>query len=162
MSGTVEMSGENPGGNCLLCTMEEADETSVVFRDDLWAAEIVPGYEVPGWFILRVRRHAERLTGLGDDELDAFGYRARDLVSAVTQVTGAPATYLLVFGESYPHFHMLIAARGEQVPADRRTSDILKLRSEQADPAAARRLLPAVRAAYAVSGRPGFRKGISP
>ena len=41
--------------DCLLCTMETADETSVVFRDPLWAAEVVPGYDVPGWFILRVR-----------------------------------------------------------------------------------------------------------
>ena len=47
-----------------------------MFRDDLWAAEIVPGYDVPGLFILRARRHAERLTGLDDGELAAFARRA--------------------------------------------------------------------------------------
>lgn len=73
-----------------------------MFRDDLWAAEIVPGYDVPGWFILRARRHAERLTGLDDGELAAFARRARDLIASVTEVTCAPATYLLVFGENYP------------------------------------------------------------
>jgi diadenosine tetraphosphate (Ap4A) HIT family hydrolase len=133
---------------CLLCSMEDADPGNVVFRDEWWAAEIVPGYEVPGWFILRARRHAERITGLNTEELAGFAYRARDLVAAVTRVTGAPATYLLVFGENYAHFHALITARGEQVPADRRGGNILQLRSEKADPGAAARLVPAVRNAY--------------
>jgi len=137
--------------------MDEADGDVVVFRDELWAAEIVPGYEVPGWYILRVRRHAERITGLDDDELGTFSYRARDLVAAVTEVTGAEATYLLVFGENYPHFHVLVAPRGADVPPERRGGDIVKLRLEHPDPAGARRLLPAVRAAYArAAGRTGM------
>ena len=134
---------------CLLCTMEDADETSVVFRDPLWAAEIVPGYDVPGWLILRSRRHAERITGLDDEELSSYGRRARDLVAAVTEVTGAPATYLLVFGENYPHFHALIAPRGNDVPPDRRAGNILQLRADRADLAAAGKLVPPMRSAYA-------------
>ena len=97
---------------CLLCELEQAEPGAVVFRDELWAAEVAPGYEVPGWFFLRVRRHAELLTGLDDAELAAFGRRAADLVGAVTEATGAPATYLLHFGENYRHFHALVAARG--------------------------------------------------
>lgn len=93
---------------CLLCDMETAAPDAVVFRDALWAAEVAPGYEVPGWFFLRVRRHAELLAGLDDAELSAFGHRARDLVAAVTEATGAPATYLLHFGENYRHFHALV------------------------------------------------------
>ena len=77
-------------GGCLLCEMEQAAPSAVVFRDELWAAEVAPGYEVPGWFFLRVRRHAERLTGLDDAELSALGHRARDLVAAVTDATAAP------------------------------------------------------------------------
>ncbi|GAA2130478.1 hypothetical protein [Actinomadura napierensis] len=142
---------ENP---CPLCEMERAHETARVFSDPLWAAEIVPGYEVPGWFILRARRHADLITGLDDAELVTFARRARDLVAAVTEATGAPATYLLVFGENHRHFHTLVAARGDHVPADRRNGDILKLRTEQADPEAAARLLPAVRQAYRRLARP--------
>lgn len=134
--------------DCLICTMQDADDSVVVFRDELWAAEVVPGYEVPGWFFLRARRHAERLTGLDNNELATFGPRARDLVEAVSQVLDAPATYLFVFGENYPHFHVVITARGEDVPADRRNGDILRLRAERADPAAALALVPAVRKAY--------------
>lgn len=135
--------------DCLLCTMEGTGESSVVFRDPLWAAEVVPGYDVPGWFILRARRHAERITGLDDEELSSFGRRARDLVAAITDVTGAPATYLLVFGENYPHFHALIAARGHDVPPDLRAGNLLKLRTGHTDLAAAEELVPPVRSAYA-------------
>ncbi|WP_410623649.1 hypothetical protein [Amycolatopsis sp. cmx-8-4] len=128
--------------------MDDIDESSVVFRDELWAAEVVPAFAVPGWFILRARRHAERITGLDDDELHTLARRARDLVTAVTDVTGAPATYLLVFGENYPHFHMVVTARGEDVPPHRRSADILKLVPGHVDPVEAVRLVPAVRRAY--------------
>jgi hypothetical protein len=111
-------------GDCLICAMEDAaDDVVVVARDDLWACEIVPGYEVPGWFVLRTRRHAIGLPGLTPEELATFGPRARDAIT-------------------------LIAARGDDVPPGRRSGDILKLRTERADPAAAARLVPAVRAAY--------------
>lgn len=134
--------------NCLICDMDTADESAVVFRDELWAAEVVPGYDVPGWFFLRSRRHADRITGLDADELATFGQRAKDLVAAVSVATGSEATYMLMFGEAYPHFHVLITARGAEIPPERRGGDILKLRAEAADPVAARALVPAVRQAY--------------
>lgn len=133
---------------CLICTMDDADESVVVFRDDLWAAEIVPGYEVPGWFVLRVRRHAERILGLDDEELDTVGRRTRDLVAAVTEVTGAPTVYQMVYSEANPHYHVLVAARGDDVPPESRTGFILGLREARRDPAAAALLVPEVRAAY--------------
>ncbi len=133
---------------CLLCDMETAAPDAVVFRDERWAAEVAPGYEVPGWFFLRVRRHAELLTGLDDTELSALGHRARDLVAAVTEATGAPATYLLHFGENYRHFHALVAARGADVPVAQRGGNILGLRPGHVDPVAAVAVVPGVRAAY--------------
>ncbi len=136
------------GHDCLLCATEDADDSTIVFRDQLWAAEVLAGYEVPGWVVLRVRRHAERITGLSDDELDSFGPRACDVVAAVSEVNAAPATYLLAFGENYPHFHVLVAPRGDDVPDDRRTGDILKLLQERADPVAASAMIPALRAAF--------------
>ena len=113
---------------CLLCQMEEVDEDRVIFRDDRWAAEVVPGYDVPGWIVLRVRRHAERLLGLDEHELETLGVRARDVTRAVGEATGAATAYLMVFGENHRHFHALITARGEDVPEDRRSGDVLKLR----------------------------------
>lgn len=142
------MTDQKTADDCLLCTMEKVDDGAVIFRDELWAAEIVPGYHVPGWFILRARRHAERITGLDDDEVAAFGRRARDLVGAVGDATGAPATYLMAFGENYAHFHALIAARGEEIPPHLRSGNILQLRTDHADLESAAKLVPHVRAAY--------------
>ena len=142
---------------CLICAGEQASPDAVVFRDEHWAGEVVPGYEVPGWVILRTRRHAERITALNDDELTSFGPRARDLVAAVSEVMDAPTTYLMVFGENYPHFHVLVAPRGADVPIGRRGGDILRLRDEFADLGAAHAVVPMVRAAYdaRVSPPPG-------
>jgi diadenosine tetraphosphate (Ap4A) HIT family hydrolase len=138
-----------PQRPCLICEQEDAADSMTVFcEDDGWAAGIVPGYDVPGWFVLRIRRHAENLEGLTASELAAFGRRARDLTAAVRTVTGAAATYLMVFGEANPHFHALITPRTADVPAELRTGDILKLRLSHADLAGARELVPVMRAAY--------------
>ena len=133
---------------CLICSMEESSTHSRVFIDEHWAAEVAPGYEVPGWFFLRARRHAVKLTGLNDAEVATFGRRAHDLVSAVEKATGAPAVYLLSFGENYTHFHALVAARGEQIPPAQRGRALLGLLTDGKDPAAAEALVPLVRAAY--------------
>ncbi len=137
-----------PENGCAVCAMERVDESAVVFRDELWAAEIMPGAEVPGWIVLRARRHAERITGLDDAESDSFGRRVRDLAAALTDVTGAPTSYLLAFCENNAHFHALIIARGVHVPEDRRRGDIMKLLATHNDPAQALALVPAVRHAY--------------
>jgi diadenosine tetraphosphate (Ap4A) HIT family hydrolase len=144
-----------PDRECLICSMERCESASRVFLDELWAAEVAPGYEVPGWFFLRARRHAERFTGLDDAETATFGRRAHDLISAVEQVTGAPAVYLLSFGENYLHFHALIAARGERVPPELRGGALLQLLAAGRDEPAAQALATDVRLAYAeiVRGR---------
>lgn len=133
---------------CLICRLDEADESAVVFRDDLWAAEVAPGYEVPGWFVLRARRHALGWQELDDGELNSFGRRAQRLVKAVSGVFGSPATYVLSFGEAYPHFHCLVAARGDDVPPEHRGAGIMALRQERLDRAAAVSHVAAVREAY--------------
>jgi diadenosine tetraphosphate (Ap4A) HIT family hydrolase len=141
--------------SCLICAMETTESGSVIFRDALWAAEIGPGMEVPGWFVLRTRRHAELITGLDDAEADALGRRLRALIAAVAEATHAPAVYQLVFGEDNRHFHALITARGEHISADRRRGDILKLLGDgRRDLAASQEMVPKVRAAYdRITGR---------
>ncbi len=134
--------------DCLICASENLDDAAVVFRDDLWACEVTPGYEVPGWFFLRVRRHALGWQELDEGELASFGERAKRLVEAITVVTDAPTTYLFNFGESYGHFHCLFVARTDEIPPERRTGNILQLRGERRDPGAALALVPAVRQAY--------------
>src|ERR1700722_17495690 len=124
-------------GACLICSMEESDPAARVFLDDLWAAEVAPGFEVPGWFFLRARRHAEKLTGLDEAEPGAVG-----------RVPGAPAVYLLSFGENYRHFHALVAARGDEVPPETRGWALLRLVADGRDVPAAQAVAGDVRLAY--------------
>jgi hypothetical protein len=56
---------------------------------------------------------------------------------------------LLHFGESYRHFHALIAARSEDVPPALRGGALLQLLTGGRDPAAAAKLAGRVRSAYA-------------
>ena len=119
-----------------------------VFLDDYWAAEVAPGYEVPGWFFLRARRHTDALVGLDDAEAATFGTRSRDLVRAVERATGAPAVYLLHFGESFRHFHALVIARAIDTPAELRGAAILQLLPSERDRDSALRVASRVRGAY--------------
>ncbi|RFA13239.1 hypothetical protein B7R22_13630 [Subtercola boreus] len=138
-----------------MCQLEEVDDEATVFRDDLWSCELPTGYEVPGWFFLRARRHALGWQELSQGELDSLGQHLKDLTGAVAEATGALAIYSMNFGESYAHFHVLVAARGADVPADRRGGNIVNLRGERLDRAEALKLVPQVRSAYrrALEGR---------
>ena len=60
----------------------------------------------------------------------------------------ARATYIVNFGESYPHFHCLVMARGDDVPPEFRGGNIVGLRKDRLDRSAALALVPAVRTAY--------------
>jgi diadenosine tetraphosphate (Ap4A) HIT family hydrolase len=141
-------SQDPPAARCLICDMESAGEDVIVFRDNLWACEVGPGSEVPGWLVLRSRRHAIGMPALTSAELQSFGPRARDAVAALSEATGSAATYILSFGETYPHFHALIIARGADVPPELRMGNILQLRSQRTDAAASRQLVPLVRAVH--------------
>jgi diadenosine tetraphosphate (Ap4A) HIT family hydrolase len=137
---------------CIICQLDDAANDAVVFRDDLWACEVAPGFEVPGWYFLRTRRHALGWRELGPAELSTFGEHARDLMAALEATFAAPARYLMTFGEAYPHFHCVVTTRGDDVPPEFRSGNILRLLDTHVDRAAALRRVPALRSAYA-----GFR-----
>lgn len=118
---------------CLPCDLESADTSSVVFRNDTWSCDVANGYDVPGWFILRLRRHAEGWSGPNATELAAFGPLSQRLATAVQQATGAPTVYFMSFGENYPHFHFLIIARDAELAPEHRGAGILALRAELRD-----------------------------
>ena len=134
---------------CIICRLDQAPDEAVVFRDGDWACEVVPGFEVPGWFFLRLRRHALGWAELSTDELTRFGPVARDLMLALEQAFDAPARYLMTFGEAYPHFHCVVTVRTEDIPPELRSGRILDLRASRLDRSAALAHVPAVRAALA-------------
>lgn len=132
--------------DCLPCTLENVDPAAVVYRDDTWACEVVDGYEVPGWYFVRLRRHSEGWDGLTPDEAAGFGTVSQRVVQAIQKVTGAPTVYFMSFGENYPHFHFLVIARPEGLPAESRGAAILATRAENLDRDAALQVAADVRA----------------
>lgn len=131
-------------GQCVPCALEDGDPWRVVFRDALWACEVFPGFEVPGWFVLRTRRHVVNLWNLDDREAGAYGGHLRRLSQAIVETLGSPAVYSLSFGERHPHFHTLVIPRGPAVPEELRSERILQLRHSQRDPEAAEEVKTAV------------------
>lgn len=119
--------------DCLPCDLESAHADAVVYRDSDWACEVAQGYEVPGWYVLRARRHAEGWDGLTAVEAAGFGVVSQRVSRAVQAATGAPTVYFLSFGENYPHLHFLVIARPPDLAPDLRGAAILSLRAEHRD-----------------------------
>ena len=134
---------------CLICQLDEAADEAVVFRDADWSCEIAPGFEVPGWFFLRLRRHALGWGALEREELTGFGPIAQQLMLALEEAFDAPARYLMTFGEAYPHFHAVVTVRTDDIPPESRSGNILALRANLVDRQAALAKVPDVRAALA-------------
>jgi diadenosine tetraphosphate (Ap4A) HIT family hydrolase len=135
--------------HCLICHLDEVPAEAVVFRDDDWACEVAPGFEVPGWYFLRLRRHALGWAEVERPELTAFGPVVKDLMDALELAFDAPARYLMTFGEAYPHFHAVVTVRADDIPPESRSGNILALRESRTDRDAAVARVPAVRAALA-------------
>ena len=132
---------------CLPCELESAPADAVVFRDETWSCEVAPGYEVPGWYFLRVRRHAEGWQELSAAELTGFGECCRRLSRAIQLAQKVSHVYFMSFGENYPHFHFLVTARGAAIPPELRGGNILGLRETHRDRPAALAAVPALWAA---------------
>ena len=134
---------------CIICHLDQVPDEAVVFRDDSWACEVAPGFEVPGWYFLRLRRHALGWAELQQPELTGFGPVVQGLMGALELAFDAPARYLMTFGEAYPHFHAVVTVRTDDIPPESRSGNILALRDSRLDRDAALRRVPDVRAALA-------------
>ena len=119
--------------DCLPCDLEAAESAAIIYRDDDWSCEIADGYDVPGWFILRLRRHAEGWAGPTANELASFGPISQRVAAAIQTATGASGVYFMSFGENYPHFHFLVIARDTELPPESRGAAILALRADRRD-----------------------------
>jgi diadenosine tetraphosphate (Ap4A) HIT family hydrolase len=128
--------------------LERTDPSLVLFRDDLWAGEIFPGFEVPGWFVLRTRRHVLHMRNLDAREAATYGACLRDLTAAASEVLGVETVYTMSFGERHPHFHSLIVAPADTVPAQHRSANILAVRDSLIDVETAKALAARVASAY--------------
>lgn len=105
---------------CELCGWERDGSSPIgkwVFRNRLWSVLVLPGYEVPGWVVLQLRRHAVGPSAMNEEEAVSMGPLVVAITGAIGDVLPRSKVYLAAFGEMYPHFHMLFAVRGPDVPS---------------------------------------------
>jgi len=124
---------------CGLCAyLDSSPLAGWVYEDDLWKAGIYPTNEVPGWIALVLRRHAEATSELREDEARSLGPALARLSGAIEQATGAERVYLQVYGETFRHWHVLLSARGAEIPLEHRHAAFHPHMAEYVDvPAAA-------------------------
>ena len=98
---------------CGLCQKLEATPTGGwVHRDGTWAVAVQDGYEAPGWIVLQTCRHVESTSALDDREVAGLGSMLRRLTAAIEAVVpDTERVYLVVFGETFPHWHVLLLPR---------------------------------------------------
>ena len=134
---------------CLPCALEDAAPEAIVLRDETWSCEIPPNLEAPGWYFLRLRRHAEGWAGLTPDEAAGFGQVSQRIEAAIRAATGVEKVYFMSFGENHPHFHYLVIARPLDLEPAARGAAIVAHFSEFRDPEASLEVAARVRDAVA-------------
>lgn len=132
--------------SCAICAMVD-DEPAAgwAYEDDSWVAGTLPGLEIPGWIVLALRRHAIEAAPLTAGEAADLGQAIGRVSAAVESVTGAERVYLQAYGELERHWHLLISARGAEIPPEHRHVQFFVNRQRYVDPEAARRVVDRVR-----------------
>ena len=114
--------------DCRLCGLETATEEPPggwVYRDEHWSLGVLPGLEVPGWLIVQSRPHVETLWDVAKEGTDTLGTLLAMTSREIERELGAEHIYLLAFGETMAHWHMLIAATPEGLTPDLRGAHLL-------------------------------------
>ncbi|MDH6629843.1 diadenosine tetraphosphate (Ap4A) HIT family hydrolase [Streptomyces sp. LBL] len=136
-----------PEEGCPICqTVESTAEAQLVHRDKHWTASAA--MSVPGWFLLCTNRHNQGIWELTEAEAELYGPLLARLSSAIRQAGDAEKVYVLSAGESAPHFHALVMARGAQIPEDWRAMALLGKAAELSDADEANRVAKAVRETF--------------
>lgn len=119
--------------DCVLCAHASSAPVEV-YRDQWWAATVFPALAVPGWYVLRLLRHAEGLAAMTRAEAEALGVALRRLSSAVTITCETDVVYATCFGEDNRHLHWLVMARADDVPDEQRRGRLAEQAARLVDP----------------------------
>ncbi|MCW2797857.1 hypothetical protein [Nocardioides sp.] len=107
---------------CLMCSLVESNgpESGWVFEEEHWLGGVLPGFEVPGWLIVTVRRHVEGPFNLNDVEAKSLGGMIRRVSGAINDLMAPDRVYQVAMSERWPHWHFPILARPKWVPPEGR------------------------------------------
>jgi diadenosine tetraphosphate (Ap4A) HIT family hydrolase len=125
--------------DCVFCGSGEGRPTKeALFADEHFSLARYGVNDAPGWFLFWSNRHVESVAALNTSEQEALGRWLATVSGTVAKVLpGVERVYFVAMGEKYPHFHVLLAARGQDVPSERRGPTYLTLGPESGDAAEA-------------------------
>jgi diadenosine tetraphosphate (Ap4A) HIT family hydrolase len=89
-----------------------------IYEDEQWSLRGLDG--PAGWSVLWLRRHAESITELTATEQQSLGPLVARISAAIEEAAGAERVYVNVYGDTHRHFHVVLLARGPDVPPDLR------------------------------------------
>jgi diadenosine tetraphosphate (Ap4A) HIT family hydrolase len=104
-------------GACVFCD-GAWPHRNPLYEDEHWSLRGLDG--PPGWAVLWLRRHAEAITELTEDEQASLGPVVARISEAITEAAGAERVYVNVWGEENRHFHVVLLARGREIPPELR------------------------------------------
>jgi diadenosine tetraphosphate (Ap4A) HIT family hydrolase len=106
------MSTSSSVDGCLLCRPEAADAhfgRARLWEDDLWRLSAVLHGPIPGFAHLEPHRHIPFIADLDGSEAATLGPVLARVAAVLRDAAGAEKTYLYVFGDHTPHFHVNLA-----------------------------------------------------
>lgn len=108
--------------DCYPCRMNDARPQPP--RENAWSTQhwrVAHAFDtdLPGWLVVVPRTHVTSMAELSPAAADEFGGLLRLMSRALTQVTGAVKTYLMLFAEAegFSHLHVHLVPRLPDQPA---------------------------------------------
>jgi diadenosine tetraphosphate (Ap4A) HIT family hydrolase len=114
-------SADQQVGKCLACDVvagRVVPPGGVILDDGLWIVDhSTSPVLLPGFLIVKPKRHVESIADLTADEAAALGPLLRRVLAAVNGALGAERVYVTSFGEAVRHVHWYIVPRYAGMPA---------------------------------------------
>lgn len=111
--------------DCYTCQMNDAKPPPL--RENAWSTAHwrvahASDTDLPGWLVVVPRTHVTSMAELSRDPADQLGGLLRLVSRALTEVTGAVKTYLMLFAEAegFSHLHVHVVPRMTDQPAAER------------------------------------------
>jgi len=119
-----------PEPNCPVCRsnrgVERISPGSVIHEGDHWLVEHAYPSSLLGWLVIVLKRHAEALHELTEEEARELGVLQRRVALAFRDETGSAKEYSVCYGEAprFAHLHAHLVPRAPDLPEELRGSGI--------------------------------------
>lgn len=105
---------------CLACDVLAGTVTppgGILYDDQYWRVDhSVSPVLLPGFLIIKPKRHCDHIALLTEEEMAAFGPLLRNTCRALAHVLHPARVYVTSFGEQVSHVHFYVVPRYERTP----------------------------------------------